>query len=89
MKAECRNRCLTITIGKRPIFLTANYCPGWETPKLAFHENGGRQANECLDLNWSIWRMAFSVTICNLGGLSRVLRFIPTKPRSGYSIGWF
>jgi hypothetical protein len=89
LSIEYNNQCLTITIGKRPIFLVANYCPNWDHPKLAFHENGGRRAFECLDLNWSIWRMVFSITIYNIGGLSRALRFIPTPDRSGYSIGWF
>lgn len=80
---------MSVMIGEHPIFLTAQYCRGWEYPRLHFHENGGRKANECLDLNWAIWKMAFSITIYNLGSWSRILKYIPTKEKLGYSIGWF
>lgn len=53
---------------------SAQYCPMWEKPMYKVYENGGREPNECLDVNLHFWKLAFSMTLWNIGKWSRLLR---------------
>jgi hypothetical protein len=60
--------------------LSAQRCSDWPDGfRLYFHENGGRRANECLDVNLNVGRYALSVTLWQIGGWSRILRLIPDR----------
>jgi hypothetical protein len=87
MRIECGKECWSLWVGE--CCLTANYCPSWPQGRFTFHENGGRKRGECLDLNLTIGRVIFSIVWFNLRWLPALLRFVPTKPKSGFSFGFF
>jgi hypothetical protein len=80
----------TLWLFRDRLSLSAHYCPMWRRGGLAFWDNGGRKENECLDLNACIGRWSLSLTLWQIRGWSRLLRFIPTgKNGRGLSLGWY
>lgn len=88
--AEWLNRSRTRAWWIAPrITLCLGYYPLWRRFRLAIYENGGRQADEALDINWQAWRFTGSLTIWGLGRLSWLTRRLPAGPRGrGYTLGW-
>lgn len=68
----------------RRLTLSAGYYPMWDTWKLSIGDNGGRQANECLDLNLNVWYFHAGLTVWGLGWLSWLTRWIPTRHKRGW-----
>ena len=51
----------------------------WEKPIYSIHNNGGRKANECLDIDINIHRLAFSMVLWNIGKFAKILKYFPSK----------
>lgn len=70
------------------LLFSIHHCPLWQRGGLHFHENGGRTADQCLDITLVIGRTNYGMTIWRLGRLSWFTRRIPApRARWGYSFG--
>lgn len=62
--------------------------PQWQRGGFCFRENGGRYADECLDMTIDVWKVTCTCTMWGLGRLSVLTRYLPRPRRGGYRIGW-
>jgi hypothetical protein len=73
-------RCITIWLFRSRVCLNAHYLPQ-HPARLEISNNGGRRADECLDVNAHIGKLSLSFTLWQIGAFWRIVRLLPDNDK--------
>jgi hypothetical protein len=73
-------KCITLWLFKGRVSFSAHYLPQ-HPARFELSNNGGRRADELLDVNARIGKMALSFTLWQIGSFWRIVRFLPDNDR--------
>lgn len=73
-------KCITIWLFDGRVSLSAHYLPQ-HPPRIEISNNGGRRADEVLDVNARIGTLALSFTLWQIGAFWRIVRLLPDNDK--------
>lgn len=68
----------TLWMFKYRFSISVGHYPTWHGKKRRFisvRNNGGRKADECLDINWEVGTIGGAITLWQIGVFEKILRF--------------